>query len=368
MTVRLTYIVSHPIQYQAPLLREISGQEGLNLTVLFEKDFSTGAYFDQGFSTQVEWDVPLTDGYTHHLLNSATARQIIAESDAIWTHGWQSPDFKKLLKKLSAEGKPVLMRGENWSGAMPDGFGPAGWVKRWYLNSVFRHCAAFLAIGSANRSYYEEHGVTPEKIFSMPYAVDNDYFATRDTAEGRSAFRSQLGIPSDQPIILFAGKLTRRKQPDVLLEAWRLAFGGMPSPPVLVFVGDGECRETLERRAPENVYFTGFKNQSELPPVYGTADIFVLSSKKEPWGLAINEAMACGTAVVASTECGASYDLVDPDCGRVVQPGNVRELADALSDVLPKSTEMGVSARQKVEDWNFAADVRGLRSALDYVL
>ncbi len=368
MTVRLTYIVSHPIQYQAPLLQEIARQEDLDLTVLFEKDFSTGAYFDRGFSTQVKWDVPLTDGYPHHLLNSLRAGQIIAESDAIWMHGWQSSAFRSLLKQFSAMGTPVLMRGENWSGAMPDGFGPIGWLKRRYLNSIFKHCSAFLAVGSANRIYYEDHGVAPEKIFPMPYAVDNDYFAGRDTPEGRSAFRSQLGIPADQPIILFAGKLTRRKQPDELLEAWRLAFGGMPSPPALVFAGDGECRETLERGALEHVYFTGFKNQSELPAIYGAADIFVLASRREPWGLAINEAMACGAAVIASSECGASYDLIDPACGRVVQPGRVPELTAALSEMLPKAGEMGAAARQKVETWDFNADVDGLRSALDYVL
>ncbi len=368
MTVRLTYIVSHPIQYQAPLLRQIARLDDLDLTVLFEKDFSTGTYFDHGFSTQVKWDVPLTDGYTHRPLSSSSAPQIIHESDAIWMHGWQSPVFRALLKKFSAANKPVLMRGENWSGAMPDGFGPIGWLKRSYLNSIFRRCSAFLAVGSANRTYYESHGVAPEKIFPMPYAIDNEYFSGRDTDEGRSTFRSEHGIPLDQPIILFAGKLARRKLPDVLLEAWQVAFKGLQRPPALVFAGDGECRETLERGAPEHVFFTGFKNQSELPPVYGAADIFVLASRKEPWGLAINEAMACGTAVIASNECGASIDLVDPACGRVVGAGNVGELAAALSEVLPKAGTMGVAARQKVETWDFDADVRGLRLALDYVL
>ncbi len=368
MTVRLTYIVSHPIQYQAPLLREIAKQQDLELTVLFESDLSTDVYFDRGFSTEVHWDVPLTDGYTHRLLKEISAVQVIAESDAIWMHGWQSPVFKDMLKQFSVAGKPVLMRGENWSGSMPDGIGPIGWIKRAYLSSIFRHCAAFLAVGSANRAYYEERGVAPEKIFLMPYAVDNEYFAGRDTPEGRSAFRSQLGIPWDRPIILFAGKLTRRKQPDVLLEAWRLAFRDMPRPPALVFAGDGECRETLERGAPEHVYFTGFKNQSELPAVYAAADIFVLASRKEPWGLAINEAMACGTAVIASSDCGAAFDLVDPACGQVVRPGEVGELAAALSEVLPKAGDMGAAARNKVENWNFAADLQGLRAALDYVL
>ena len=66
--VRLAYLVSHPIQYQAPLLRRIAQQPDIDLTVLFGSDFSVRGYRDQGFGVGVKWDVPLLDGYKHVFL------------------------------------------------------------------------------------------------------------------------------------------------------------------------------------------------------------------------------------------------------------------------------------------------------------
>src|ERR1700733_1792147 len=66
--VRLAYLVSHPIQYQAPLLRRIAQEPDIDLTVLFGSDFSVRGYKDEGFGVGVKWDVPLLDGYRHLFL------------------------------------------------------------------------------------------------------------------------------------------------------------------------------------------------------------------------------------------------------------------------------------------------------------
>src|SRR5664279_5700620 len=66
--VRLAYLVSHPIQYQAPLLRRIAQEPDIDLTVLFGSDFSVRGYRDAGFGVGVKWDVPLLDGYKHEFL------------------------------------------------------------------------------------------------------------------------------------------------------------------------------------------------------------------------------------------------------------------------------------------------------------
>ncbi len=63
MTIRLLYLVSHPIQYQAPLLRLIAREPDIALRVVFEQDFSSGRYRDEGFGVDVQWDIPLRDGY-----------------------------------------------------------------------------------------------------------------------------------------------------------------------------------------------------------------------------------------------------------------------------------------------------------------
>ena len=66
--VRLAYLVSHPIQYQAPLLRRIAQEPDIELTVFFGSDFSVRGYRDEGFGVDVKWDVPLLDGYRHEFL------------------------------------------------------------------------------------------------------------------------------------------------------------------------------------------------------------------------------------------------------------------------------------------------------------
>lgn len=191
MTVRLLYLVSHPIQYQAPLLRRIAQEPGISLKVLFLRDTSSG-YDDPGFGRPVKWDgeVALRAGYNSAIASRLTLFKEIADCDALWLHGWQGPIFWAALGCARLLHKPVLMRGENTLAAMPDGAGARGWAKRLYLSAVFSSCSGFLAIGGDNRDYYLAHGVDPGRIFSMPYAVDNAMFSR--AAEAARPNRPQL--------------------------------------------------------------------------------------------------------------------------------------------------------------------------------
>jgi len=364
---KLLYLVSHPIQYQAPLLRRINQEIEIDLKVLFEDDFSDGSYRDAGFGVDVAWDVPLREGYNSALIREVDVDTAVKDCDAVWMHGWESAVFRKILTKAYEIGKPVLMRGENWDGAMPDGKGPKSWLRKRYHKNIFSKCAAFLAIGSLNRQYYLKRDVADEKIFMTPYAVDNDFFAKGANTEAIFELKNSIGLTPEQKIILFAGKQTRRKRPDILLEAWKQANWRDDETPILVFAGDGEMRQDLENNSQEGVRFIGFRNQTELPAVYGAADVFVLVSEKEPWGLAVNEAMASGTAVIASDQCGVAADLIDESTGAVVKAGEVSALAQVLPQVLSNAEQMGAVAQRRISGWNFDADISGLKAALSFV-
>jgi glycosyltransferase involved in cell wall biosynthesis len=362
--VRLLYLVSHPIQYQAPLLARLAVEPGVALRVVFERTDTEDGYFDSGFGLRLAWDVPLRQGYDSVALAETDLRAEIRRAEVVWLHGWGSAMLLRALALARVEGRPVLMRGENQDQAMPDGTGLRGWAKGRFLTWVFRRSAAFLAIGSANRDYYLRRGVAPEAVFSVPYAVDNAAFAARAAAADLTGLRRQLGIPEGWPVVLFAGKFQRRKRPDLLLDAWeRLAAPR----PVLLMVGDGEMRAALEARHTPGLVFAGFRNQSELPAFYALADVFVLPSEAEPWGLAVNEAMACGTAVVVSDQVGAARDLVDDGCGAVFPAGDAPALAQALGRVLAHSGEMGRAAAMRIAAWDFEADLAGLREAVAHV-
>tara|TARA_B100000686_G_C16761340_1_gene958889 strand:- start:393 stop:1487 length:1095 start_codon:yes stop_codon:yes gene_type:complete len=357
-------MVSHPIQYQAPLLRRIAAERNLDLRVIFEKKNYNKPYFDEGFQRQIKWDIDLTEGYNFLTVAEADLKAEVERADVLWLHGWQTWTIRNVLRIANRSRTPVIMRGENNNIAMPDGPGLQGILKRNYIKSILSKCDYFLSIGSDNTLYYRDRGVSSDRIFSMPYAIDNNYFAnlaSRSVAR-QGELRKKLGIKPYEPVILYVGKLTRRKRLDVLIKAFFEAEWASEKP-ALVFVGEGELKEQLIKNAPR-AKFPGFVNQSQLPAYYALADVFVLPSEREPWGLVVNEAMACGTPVVVSNQVGCASDLVDGRSGLVVEVGNYKDLAEALAKTLRDSVSMGFYAQEKIQKWSFDEDVVGLKKAV----
>jgi glycosyltransferase involved in cell wall biosynthesis len=353
-------------------LRRIASDPAINLKVAFRHLGGAHVQFDEGFGRNIVWDVPLLEGYDCTIADDgAKLATLIEWSNVVWLHGWQGPWMRRALRMAARWKRPVLMRAENNDNAMPDGIGPRGWLKRLYLRRIFALCAAFLYIGEQNRCYYLKRGVTKDRLFSMSYSVDNDFFRTHAEQEipNRSTLRNELGLVSGRPVILFAGKFSKRKNPDLLLEAFLSLDRTKTRKPYLLFVGDGELRQRLVSVAAGNpsVKFTGFRNQTALPAIYGLADIFVLASHREPWGLAVNEAMNASCSVIVSDECGCAVDLIDPDCGRVIPAGSQIHLAEAITELLTKpetSAKMGLAAKRRISRWDFDSNVNGLKTAI----
>ena len=392
---RIAYLVTHPIQYQAPLLRLIAAQSDIDLTVFFQSDMSLKAYADRGFGQSVKWDVPLVDGYKHEFLpgiwrrGAVTAQRPInwgftsrltrARFDALWVHGYARWVNWMAILCAKARGLAVLVRDEATLFSTERSF-MRRQAKRVFFPVLSSVGDGFLAIGSANRDYYLAHGVPIQRIFNMPYCVDNEFFATRaEEAEGLvSQLRSDLRIETGQPVILYASKFEPRKRPGDLLLAYEqvIARSDAGSMPQLVFVGDGELRSSLEAEVRQKglsaVKFLGFRNQSELPKFYALCDVFVLPSTDEPWGLVVNEVMATGKPVVVSNQVGCARDLVHSGKNGFIFPaGNVDALATSLMRVLGNRDEaarMGRASREIMVNWSFAEDIEGLRLALHSVL
>lgn len=388
--IRLAYLVTHPIQYQAPLLRRISQEPDIDLTAFFCSDFSVSGYVDPGFGKRITWDVPLLDGYKHEFLPALGSTKSITfwkpfnyglwkrlragKFDAIWIHGyarfinWQAIVMAKLL------GIKVLIRDEATLTSAKRGAAKQR-LKKMFFTLLNKACNGFLAIGSMNREYYMAHGVPDNKIFLVPYAVDNQYFENQAEicSQNREALRASLNLQPSRPIILYASKLSERKRPTDLLQAFTQMADNCSPRPYLLFVGDGEMRATLEREVAhlalqQDVHFLGFKNVSELPCYYDLCDVFVLPSFNEPWGLVINEAMNAGRAVIVTEQVGSGGDLVTQgENGYVFSAGDIQGLALALQNVLsdPKNcAAMGQRSKEIIRNWGFEQDVEGLKKAL----
>ncbi len=393
--VRLAYLVSHPIQYQAPLLREVAGERSIDLTVFFQSDISVRSFRDAGFGETISWDVSLLEGYRHEFLPALGGtdrlsairplsvglkkRLIEGRFDALWVHGYASQCVVRAVYAARRRGMPVLMRGESNAISAPRSSGKER-LKRFFLGRLFGACDALLYVGTLNRDYYRSYGVPDEKLFPMPYAVDNAFFRRRasEAAEMRESFRASLGLAPGRPVILYASKLSARKHPMDLLEAYiRLSPDGAREPaPYLLFVGNGEERRRLEERLKatgwSSIRLLGFRNQTELPAFYDLCDVFILPSVHEPWGLVINEAMNAGKPVIVSDQVGCGPDLVrDGKNGFVFPARDVEALSHALKAVTEdraRAQAMGEKSREIVERWGFREDIAGLRAALEQVV
>jgi glycosyltransferase involved in cell wall biosynthesis len=388
---KIAYLVSHPIQYQAPLLRFISTQPDFDLTVFFRSDHSIGDFYDDGFDKTIHWDVSLLDGYRHEFLpalgrtdrlgllrpiNYGIVRRLWAgQFDALWVHGYV-PWFNWIaMAAARAAGIRTMVRDEASSLSKSRSTLKTILKRHLFFRLLNRATDAFLAIGTLNGNYYIENGIPREKIFSSPYCVDNWYF--RNLAEAALAdkerLRSELGLLPGRPVILYASKLQRRKRADDLLTAFaKLVDRDWASgKPYLLFAGDGEQRtelETAARPLGEDVRFLGFRNQSELPALFGLCDVFVLPSLAEPWGLVVNEVMSAGRPVIVSDEVGCWPDLVrDGVNGYVFPAGNADALAACLEQLLADEAlraSMGRAGWDIIDQWDFRRVVAGLREAL----
>jgi len=384
---RVAYLVSHPIQYQAPMLRRLAAHPEVALQVYFMDDQGARLYQDPEFGVPIQWDVPLLDGYASRVLRNRSpwpagdhALRFIhpeiagalrrGRFDALIVHGYAHATEWLAFATARLMGTPLLIRGESILLGRPATW--RGRVKRSARAALLRRVQGALAIGVLNREFYRAHGVPDDRIFFTPYAVDNDRF-TGDADRlrpRRDALRAELGWPREAPVILAAGKLIPRKRPHDVLEAYAGLAGEMPA--ALVFLGEGGERAPIEaeaaRRGLRHVYVTGFVNQAEISRYYAAADVVVLASSHEPWGLTLNEGMCFGLPVVASSMVGAAADLVRPEENGFVYPvGDVPALRAALRAVLAdpdRRARMGARSRSLIAGYSYDADVRGVLDAL----
>lgn len=386
--IRVGFINTHPIQYAAPLYRFINGSDDVEAVPIYLTDQSLRGAVDVQFGREVVWDVDLlggTDpifvpGYETRMIESGTFKMAVpgimkvirkGQLDALVIFG--HVQFANHLATIAAKRMrlPVFYRGETHLGL--DGTALKRLLRRTVMGNYYKLLDGFLAIGSLNHKFYRAMGVPERKIFDAPYAVDNQrMIAAADIGDNeRAEVRASFGVRSDVPLILYASKLTTRKHPDDLLAAARkLRDEGLEFD--LLFVGTGELEERLRARAVDfpgaAPLFGGFINQSELPRVMGAADIFVLPSENEPWGLIINEAMCAGLAIVTTHEVGSVPDLVfDGVNGRLFEAGEIDGLAEALRSLVADpvvARAMGDESRRIIGGWGYAEDLAGIRAAL----
>jgi glycosyltransferase involved in cell wall biosynthesis len=243
-------------------------------------------------------------------------------------------------------------------------------VKRLLWPVLFRLSDQVMVPSSGTRDLMRSLGISERRITLTPYVVDNDWWLTQSARVDREPIRTSWGASLSDVVVLFCAKLQPWKRPHDLLQAFSRA--GLKNA-VLVFAGDGPLRANLELEAAklgiaDRVRFPGFVNQTQLPAIYTAADLMVLPSGYDAFGVVVNEAMLCGCVVAASDRVGAARDLVIHERTGFVYPcGDVealtRILAKALAD-MGRLREIGRAARQRLESWSPRENVEGTVDAI----
>jgi glycosyltransferase involved in cell wall biosynthesis len=361
---RLGIVDFNPIQYHVPLYQELAERSAVQLSVLYLSDRGLRPAFDSGFGVPVAWDIDLLSGYQNEFLPDPgpwTRRlwqltQWIKSQDVVVIHGHSDPWMLIAMAACRAARVPYLLRGDSG----PDGRS-GGWrgAVRWSTaRAVVSGCAGGLAVGERNRQFYRRYQA--RRITFAPYSVDNDRFA-KPPAVGRAELLARWELDPTLPVIMFCGKLQPHKQPLQLAAA----VNRMTEPVTVLFVGDGElASQVTALLKPGRGRVTGFINQVELPAYYHAADILVMPSEFEPWGLVVNEAMAAGVLPVVSDRVGCGPDLVQ-GIGEIYPCGDVGALATALSRAIRRCADpqLRVRLRNRVACYSITATAEGFERA-----
>jgi glycosyltransferase involved in cell wall biosynthesis len=368
---KLAIITTHPIQYYAPIFKLLHQREHISIKVYYTWGERALDKFDPGFGQKVNWDIPLLDGYpyewvlntaqdpgTHHskgIINPELTEQVnVWSPDAVLFFGWAYKGHLRAIKYYHNK-IPVYFRGDSTLLNEPTGI--RGMIKYFALRWVYRHVDHAFYVGTNNKAYFRKYGLREKQLSFAPHAIDNSRFE-KDYSDDATKLRQSLNIKDEEILILYAGKFDHVKNVKILLSA----FINLNKDNVkLLLVGNGPLESELKKLAAtgnsSNIHFLDFQNQSYMPVLYQAADLFCLPSVSETWGLAINEAMAGGRAVVTSDKVGCAADLVKGDYnGAVFRSNQVDDLTAKLAKLINSKTvlqEYGNNSRNLIKNWSF---------------
>lgn len=389
----LCVIETHPIQYHAPVWRQVQQAHGIPVTAIYGSDFSVAGYRDREFNATLQWDTDLLSGYTSEFLSrvkndgarddrEVKTRGLAAvlsrvQPRVVLSVGYSPRFHSDAFRTARCARLPVLFRGETTDHAQRRGILKSV-ARDAALRWLYRRCAALLHVGQRSCAHFQRLGFDTDGRFFSPYCVDITPFRTDEAARAglRGPTRCELGVTGDQLVITFCGKLSLRKGPDLLLDALRQLPGRDRARCVLLLVGDGELkRELLDRAAIApaiTVRHVGLKLQRELSAYYHATDLFVLPSRHgETWGLVVNEALHHGVPAVVSEAVGCAPDLIEPGrTGEVCVADSASALAEALARALPLvrgEENVRMRCRRKMEGYTVACAAAGIAAAYQAV-
>lgn len=261
------------------------------------------------------------------------ARTRAYKPDIIVLTGYYDLAQLVLLGWARRKGIRVIMQNESTAVDHDRG----GWKEN-LKRRIFKQCDGFFCFGTQSANYLIQLGVSPEKILLRKNAVDNNTLqvAYERALVGRTQEQARLELRPKN--FIFVGRFIAFKNLPNLLAAFSEALQQSPQSAEwgLILLGEGPDHDALKHQidtlhVADHVKLMPSRPWYQVPNLLALSDVLVLPSLSEPWGLVVNEAMACGLPVIVSNRCGCASDLVrEGENGFVFDPQNQSQLTALL--------------------------------------
>lgn len=333
---KILFLTNTPSPYRVDFFNTLGAMDGIDLTVAFL--YRPADHTER----EKQWFREEYDSFTPVFLDKK-----IALPKGQYFH----PEIRALLKKPYDEivfcgyahlsmmyGMRLLKRWNRPFSIEIDGglVGKDNAVRRRIKRSCISSASTWFSTGEATDEYLIHYGADKNRIIRYPFSsVKESEIADKDalSAEFKTQMRDALGIKEPR-VLITVGQFIHRKGFDLLLEAAK----DLPSDLGILIVGGKPTQEYLdivERYHLQNVHFLDFMDKKTLWKYYSAADLFVLPTREDIWGLVVNEAMACGLPVVTTDRCVSGLEMVrNGESGMIVEAGSAESLKQGIRSVL----------------------------------
>lgn len=341
--IRVAFLSVVPSPYQRDLFRALSRRPEIALSVFYMEAAAPDSPWPEKALEPYEQILPgfwLGIGgarlHVNRGLPDPKAFDIVVMNSLVsFTAQW--------LMRFRLGGTPWYFWGEKQRAPAP-GFRQA---VRDFLAAPLHHAAGIAGIGSHAEADYRARfpGVAH---YSIPYYCD-----LRPFLDAPRPARN-----ADETVFLFCGQMIERKGVDLLVAAFEKIVSGGANAKLLLVGREADLPRFLSAANPETrarITYAGFQSPEELPRYFAQADVFVLPSRYEGWGVVVNQALGAGLPIVCSDAVGAGHDLVEEGTnGLIFENGNVRELAEKMQRFVTDrgfSAKLSEASKHKSKDW-----------------
>lgn len=332
---RVFWLTNIPSPYRVDFFNELG--KYCDLTVLFERRSST----HRGQT----WDTFEARGFRAKFLHGVHYSSSASVSPGVLVHlvGHRHDhvvvsNFSSVTGALAV----LFLRGMGTTYHLEsDGafVGPTTGLRAWLKRLILPGAAGYFSTAAEHDQYYISHGAPPDRIIRYPFtSIRRAEVRDRPPTEAeQAAARQDLGI-TERRVVLSIGQFVHRKGFDVLLNA----CASLPDDVGVYVVGGEPSEEYIQlvvRLGLTRVHFKGFQPREVLHRWFESADVFVLPTREDIWGLVVNESLALGLPVVTTDRCIAGLELVQPGVtGEIVPVDNAVALSEALRGILEDSS------------------------------